>query len=124
MANIYLKILSDAKQLPAAYRAMGTGMSTLIDTRRGTTFSGWGICQFLYKMNEDGDEWWSNDFRLLVDTSGSLWEAVLAEQYEPHATPSRTSSVSLDKVDGEKLRMWHTNGWDFAKMKRSIEAML
>jgi hypothetical protein len=124
MANLYLQMLEDAQKLPAAYQAMGTRSQTLTDTGTGVTFSGWDICQYLYKMNEDGDEWWSNDFRLFVDDSGSLWNVEVGEQYEPYPTPKRTKGVHLGKVDGEQLRMWHTNGWDFEKMKLSIEAMI
>jgi hypothetical protein len=119
-----MQMLEDAQKLPAAYRAMDTRTQTYKDTTSGTTVSGWEVCQYIYKMNEDGDEWWSNDFRLFVDGSGSLWNVELGEQYESYSTPARTSHVHLEKVDAEKLRMWHTNGWDFAKMKSSIEAMI
>ncbi|ANY25217.1 hypothetical protein DLJ61_22745 [Gordonia terrae] len=103
---------------------MGTRAGTFTDSRNGRSITGWNICQFVYKHNTDGDEWWTNEYCLLVDEAGNLWEYYKGDQYEPHATPERSSSVNLNMVDGEQLRMWHTNGWDFAKMKRSIEAMV
>lgn len=122
MPNAYLELLERARKLPAAYAAMGTSSRRYVDTRNQTVVSGWVVCQFLYKMNRDGDEWWSNDFNLLVDESGQLWELLLAEEYSPYEG-GRQSHVNLDPVNGEKLRVWDVNGWDFPKMKRSVEAM-
>lgn len=124
MANLYLQLLEDAQKLPAAYQAMGMQVETLNSTYTGVSFSGWQVCQYAYKMNEDGPEWWSNDLRLYVDVSGTLWNVELGEQYEPYPTPKRTSSVNLHKVSAGTLRMWHTNGWEFNKIKDSIAAMI
>jgi len=109
--------------LPDSYRAMGTPSRTYTDTHSGVAVTGWNVCQFLYKMNEDATDWWSNDFNLFVDESGQLWEVLLAEENRPY-DGGRKSHVSLYAVNGEKLRVWHVNNWDFSKMKRSIEAML
>jgi hypothetical protein len=59
MANIYLKLLQDARKLPQSYRAMGTTSQNFVDTRSGTAVTGWIVRQVLYKMNEDGENWWS-----------------------------------------------------------------
>ncbi len=122
--NAYVKLLADAKELPGAYRAMGTRETSYRDTRTGTSVTGWVICQFAHKRIDDGPEWWSNDFNLFVDTQGDLWELHLGEEYSRYESPQHTSSVGLRRVDGEQLRTWHVNGWDFAKMKRSVEAMV
>ena len=123
MTNVYVKILQDARQLPDSYRVMGTPLKTYTSSDGGTTVTGWNICQFLYKMNEDGRDWWSNDFNIFVDESGQLWELRLGEEYHEY-DGGRKSYVNLHSVDGEQLRTWHVNNWDFAKMKRSIEAMV
>lgn len=123
MANIYVKLIEDAKKLPGSYRAMGTRSETWRDTHNSTSVTGWKICQFLYKMNEDGPDWWSNDFNLVVDEFGALWELLLGEEYRQYGN-GRTSHVTLEPVNGEKLRVWHVNNWDFSKMKRSIEALV
>lgn len=124
MPNLYAQLLEDAKKLPMAYRELDTHTKTFKDTTTGATMSGWEICQYFETREKDGEAWSSNDFRLFVDDSGSLWSVELSEDYEPFSTPARTSDVHIEKVSGEKLRMWHTNGWDFAKMKSSIEAMI
>jgi hypothetical protein len=123
MTNMYLKLLQDARALPGAYQAMGTPLQTYTSTRDDTTVTGWKICRFNYGMNEDGDDWWSNEWNLLVDESGDLWELHIGDEFYPNDGGRRTT-VNLNRVGGEQLRTWHVNNWDFATIKRSIEAMI
>ena len=123
MANLYLELLDAAKRLPNAYEALRSPAKRFTDTSTGGSVTGWIVCQFSYKMNRDGNEWWSNDFNLLVDKAGQLWELLLSEEDLPY-DGGRHSYVHLSPVSGETLRSWDVNGWDFAKMKRSIESMV
>ena len=76
-------------------------------------------------MNEDHQDWWSNAESVVVDGQGTLWKLYEDDQFDAYSAPgTRTNSVGLDTVTGEMLGMWHTNGWDFAGIKRSIEVML
>ena len=124
MANLYLKLIEDAGRLPGSYRAMGTPPQTFVSTQDGTSVTGWKICQFAYHEKKNGPrDWWSTDYSLCVDESGQLWELVLGWGYLED-DPRRKSDVVLSRVDGERLRSWHVNNWDFGKMKRSVEAMI
>ena len=121
MANLYLKLIEDARKLPEAYRAMGTPAGTYEGS--GASITGWKICQITYRMNEDGlTNWFSNDTNMFVDESGHLWEVNFYEEYEEGK--GRRSSVELQPVDGEKLRNLDLNGGFFTKVKKAAEAMI
>lgn len=121
--NIYLKLINDAHRLPDSYRAMGTAMRTFQPTDNGQPIRGWHVCQYMYQMNRDDPEWWSTDCNLIVDESGDLWSMEIGEHYLPDADQC-LKRISIGPVNGEQLRIWHSNGWDFQKIKRAIEAMV
>jgi hypothetical protein len=124
MANVYLKLIEDARRLPSSYRAMGTPPQTFVSTRGGTSVTGWEICQFAHYDKRNGPrDWWSTAYSLVVDESGQLWELVRGWGHLED-DPGRESDVLLSRVDGERLRSWHVNNWDFGKMKHSVEAMI
>lgn len=122
--NSYLQTVRDAHQLPEAYEAMGTSIQERTDSESGVVVRGWILCELIYKMNEDGREWWSNRYSVMVDTEGELWELYEAEQYSPYESPQRTSTVSLARVDGEKLRFWDVHWKVFGKIKGAIKALI
>ena len=47
MANIYLKLLQDAKSLPDQYRAMGARQQRWASTRDETPVEGWLVYRYV-----------------------------------------------------------------------------
>ena len=108
MPNISLKLLQDARALPESYqpwerhRRLTQAPGTASPSQAGRSASSTNA------MNKDGDYWWSNDWNLLVDASGDLWELHLGDDFFPNDGGGRTI-VNLKRVDGEQLRTWHVN---------------
>jgi len=46
MTNIYLKLIEEARGLPASFTAMGTRIESFDSTDEGPTVTGWHICEF------------------------------------------------------------------------------
>jgi hypothetical protein len=120
MTNIYLKLVEDARSLPASFTAMGTRVETFDTTTDGPTITGWHICQFASGKTPSD---WTNEFHLLVDQSGGLWELSRSQHYDDEGTGVYRYR-SLRQVNAEQLRVWDTHGWNFAKMRQSIQDLV
>ncbi len=120
MTNIYLKLIEEARGLPASFTAMGTRIESFDSTDEGPTVTGWHICEF---ANGKTPSDWTNEFHLVVDQSGELWELFRSQHYDDQGT-SLYRHRSLRQVNAEQLRVWNTHGWNFAKIRESIEDLV
>ncbi len=123
--DVYLQVLDNAKWLPEKLFATGSEASTFRNTglSKGDPFAfdGWVLCTLMYKMNQDGPEWWSNQTDVAVSTSGDLFEFHHSEEFDGK---QRESHSRITPVDDAHLKMWDENGWGFSKITDAITELI
>ena len=122
MANTYLKMIEDAKALPAIFDKMGTRAQRLDSDDGRQAITGWFIC--LVGRFGPSPSGWMNEFHLVVDEAGDLWEFRRSQHYEDEGTTIYRVR-NLERVDGEWLRRWDAPKSEyFAEIKRSFENLI